>query len=118
MFKKKQTLVLLNAIFGVQLSAGVQLVFDQQSKNESYKFTRCKRKCSFVLVLGYLSIFSGIGISIFRDVLPDAVCRFAKLDMARCNKVLHGAVCSHTSYETKEGIGRWGEMDMLNEKTL
>ena len=66
-------------VFGVQLFAGVQLVFGQQSKNESYKFTRCKRKCSFVLMFGYLSIFSGIEISIFRDVLPDAVCRFAKI---------------------------------------
>ena len=28
--------VRLNIIFGVQLFAGVQLVFDQQSKNESY----------------------------------------------------------------------------------
>ena len=30
-------------------------------------------------MFGYLSIFSGIEISIFRDVLPDAVCRFAKI---------------------------------------
>ena len=71
--------VRFDIIFGVQLFAGVQLVFDQQSKNESYKFTRCKRECSFVLMFGYLSIFSGIEISIFRDVLPDAVCRFAKI---------------------------------------
>ncbi len=48
----------LDIIFGIQLFAGVQLVFDQQSKNESYKFTRCKRECSFVLMFGYLSIFS------------------------------------------------------------
>ena len=32
-----------------------------------------------MLMFGYLSIFSGIEISIFRDVLPDAVCRFAKI---------------------------------------
>ena len=43
--------VRLNIIFGVQLFAGVQLVFDQQSKNESYQFTRCKRECSLVLML-------------------------------------------------------------------
>ncbi len=30
-------------------------------------------------MFGYLSIFSGIEISIFRDVFPDAVCRFAKI---------------------------------------
>ena len=78
-FAQNRMSVRLNIIFGVQLFAGVQLVFDQQSKNESYKFTRCKRECSFVLMFGYLSIFSGIEISILRDVLPDAVCRFAKI---------------------------------------
>src|SRR5699024_4757889 len=61
------------------LFAGVQLVFGQQSKNESYEFTRCERECSFMLMSGYLSIFSGIEVSIFRDVLSDAVCRFAKI---------------------------------------
>ncbi len=70
-FAQNRMLVRFNIIFGVQLFAGVQLVFDQQSKNELYKFTRCKRECSFVLMLGYLSIF--------RDVFPDAVCRFAKI---------------------------------------
>ena len=30
-------------------------------------------------MFAYLSIFSGIEISIFRDMLPDAVCRFAKI---------------------------------------
>ena len=78
-FTQNRMSVRFDIIFGVQLFAGVQLVFDQQSKNESYKFTRCKRECSFVLMFGYLSIFSGIEISIFRDVLPDAVCRFAKI---------------------------------------
>ena len=78
-FMQNRMSVRLDIMFGVQLFAGVQLVFDQQSKNESYKFTRCKRECSFVLMFGYLSIFSGIEISIFRDVLPDAVCRFAKI---------------------------------------
>jgi|GEM_PF-5847764 len=46
--------VRLNIIFGVQLFAGVQLVFDQQSKNESYKFTRCKRECSVITGEGRL----------------------------------------------------------------
>lgn len=78
-FTQNRMSVRLGIIFGVQLFAGVQLVFDQQSKNESYKFTRCKRECSFVLMFGYLSIFSGIEISIFRDVFPDAVCRFTKI---------------------------------------
>ena len=32
-----------------------------------------------MLMSGYFSIFSGIEVSIFRDVLPDAVCRFAKI---------------------------------------
>ena len=59
--------------FIAQLFAGVQLVFDQQSKNESYEFTRCKRECSFMLMLGNLSIFSGIVFGIFRDVFSNAV---------------------------------------------
>ena len=35
-FTNNRMSVRLNIIFGVQLFAGVQLVFDQQSKNESY----------------------------------------------------------------------------------
>jgi hypothetical protein len=54
-FTQNRMSVCLDIIFGVQLFAGVQLVFGQQSKNESYKFARCKRECSFVLMLGYLS---------------------------------------------------------------
>lgn len=37
--RQSQTLVRLVIQFGVQLLAGVQLVFGQQSKNESYEFT-------------------------------------------------------------------------------
>ena len=76
---RKRTSVLVDILLGVQLFAGVQLVFDQQSKNEPYKFTRCKRECSFVLMFGYFSIFFGIKISVFRDMLPDAVSRFAQI---------------------------------------
>ena len=36
---KNRMSVRFDMIFGVQLFAGVQLVFGQQSKNESYKFT-------------------------------------------------------------------------------
>lgn len=32
-----------------------------------------------MLMPGYLSIFSGIEISIFRNVFPDVVCCFAKI---------------------------------------
>ena len=56
----------IDIIFGVQLFAGVQLVLASNPKTSRYKFTRCKRECSFVLMFGYLSIFSGIEISIFR----------------------------------------------------
>ena len=35
-FARNRMSVRFNIIFGVQLFAGVQLVFDQQSKNESY----------------------------------------------------------------------------------
>ena len=76
---KNRKSVRLDIIFGVQLFAGVQLVFDQQSKNESYKFTRCKRECSFVLMFVCFSIFSGIIVSIFSAVLSDAVCSFTKI---------------------------------------
>ena len=65
--------------FGIQLFAGVQLFFDQQSKNESYEFTRCKRECSFVLMLGNLSIFFGIVISVFGHMPPGAVSRFSQI---------------------------------------
>ena len=37
--KQFQTLVRFGMEFGVQFLAGVQLVFGQQSKNESYEFT-------------------------------------------------------------------------------
>lgn len=57
MFYTNRMLIGLGIIFGVQLFDGVQSVFDQQFKNESYEFTRGKHKCSFVLMLGQLSIF-------------------------------------------------------------
>ena len=36
LLQKKRVLFEIVILFGVQLSAGVQLVFDQQTKNESY----------------------------------------------------------------------------------
>jgi len=52
------------------------------SQNSKKKILLIKWRENFMklmLMPGYLSIFSGIEISIFRDVLPDAVCRFAKI---------------------------------------
>ena len=65
--------------FGIQFFNGVQLVFDQQTQNESYEFTRCKRECSLVLMFGYFSIFSGIEFSVFRDMSFDAVGSFSEI---------------------------------------
>ena len=64
--------------FGVQVFAGVQLVLGQQSKNESYEFTRCKRESSFMLMFRDFSMFSGVVISVLRNVTPHTVGGFAK----------------------------------------
>ena len=65
--------------FGVQFFAGVQLVFDQQTKNESYEFTRCKRECSLVLMFGNLSIFFRIEFFVLRNMTSYAVGSFSEI---------------------------------------
>ena len=46
---------------------GVQLVFDQQTLNESYEFTRCKCECSLMLMFSCFSILFRIVFVVFRE---------------------------------------------------
>lgn len=57
--------------FGVQMLVGVQFAFDQQFKNESYEFKRCKLEFSLVLMFWKLIIFFNVVILVLRNMPLD-----------------------------------------------
>ena len=79
-FAKRKNKHQFDSLFGLASSCSpVYSCFGQQSKNESYKFTRCKCECSLVLMLRNFSIFFSVIRLIFRNMTPDTVSCFTEI---------------------------------------